>query len=63
MRSPRITHSIIWRKRGKEAAVGDLVFLKRQAREDSLVPRFDGPYRVLDRNNSDVKLRLPRRDK
>ena len=50
-------------KSESKAAIGDLVFLKRQAREDSLVPRFDGPYKVLDRNGSDVKLRLPRRDK
>ena len=42
---------------------GDFVFLKRQRRIDSLAPRFDGPYEVLARRNSNVKLKLPRRDK
>lgn len=38
-----------------KTAVGDLVFLKIHARKE-LVPRFDEPYLVLDRKNSDLKL-------
>ena len=45
-----------------KTAVGDLVFLKIHARKE-LVPRFDEPYLVLDRKNSDLKLWFPHRDK
>ena len=50
-------------KSESQVSSGDLVFLRRNAREDSLVPRFDGPYQVLARSEADVKLRLSHRDK
>ena len=50
-------------KSESQVSSGDLVLLRRNAREDSLVPRFDGPYQVLARREADVKLRLTHRDK
>ena len=44
-----------------QVAAGDLVFLKRQARVD--LPKFDGPYQILERREATVKLKLPNRDK
>ena len=46
-----------------QVVAGDFIFLKRQARVDSLTPKFDGPYQILVRREANVKLRLPRRDK
>ena len=44
-------------------ARGDKVMLRRNKTEDSLAPRFAGPFEVLQRNGPNVKLRLTRRDK
>ena len=43
--------------------VGDRVMLKRNNLQDSLAPRFDGPYSVIRRKGPSVKLRLTRRNK
>ena len=37
--------------------------LKRNRLQDSLAPRFDGPYSVIGRNGPSVKLRLTSQDK
>ena len=37
--------------------------LRRNKTEDSLFPKFDGPFDVLWRKGPNVKLRLPHRDK
>ena len=37
--------------------------LKRNMLQDSLAPRFDGPYTVIGRKGPNVKLRLATRDK
>ena len=43
--------------------VGDRVMLKRNRLQDSLAPRFDGPYSVIGRNGPSVKLRLTSQNK
>ena len=37
--------------------------LKRNSRGDTLEPRFDGPYEVMERKGPDVKLKMRRKDK
>ena len=42
---------------------GQSVMLRRNIHQDSLAPRFDGPFVVLKRKGPNVKLRLSTRDK
>ena len=46
-----------------DTSKGDRVMIKRNQAKDSLSPRFDGPFDVLERKGPNVKLRLTRRDK
>ena len=46
-----------------QVVAGHFIFLKKQARVDSLTPKSDGPYQILVRREANVKLRLPPRDK
>ena len=42
---------------------GDKVMVRRNKTQDSLSPRFDGPFEVLQRRGPDVRLRLRSKDK
>ena len=45
-------------KRETEVDKGDMVMLKSNITKDSLSPRYDGPFLVIERRGPDVKLRL-----
>ena len=42
---------------------GDRVMIRRNKVEDTLSPRFDGPFEVVQRRGPNVKLHLRRKDK
>ena len=42
---------------------GDEVMFKRNRVQDSLSPRYDGPFEVLERSGPDVKLKLETKDR
>ena len=50
-------------RRETEVDEGDMVMLKHSIMKDSLSPRYDGPFLVMERRGPDIKLRMTNKDR